>query len=767
MTHPSYTDHGPIPYQPMSNETDIDIRKFLLVLWRRKITILLTMLIFISLVYMLTNRITPQYGAEASVLIQSNINPSGELRSFVSSIRIDNSIVLSEAEVLKSRSIARQVILDLNLINDPEFNPNLKQTQTLLSSLLNGQKKETRQDNFKMLSVDESKTGLNQSEISQTLELVIDQFVERIRVRPVPGSFVLQIEFSSKDPVKAALITNKILDAYIAQNMNLKLRTTQRITNWLDNRLNTLRNQVRDTEEALEEFRRQYDVEVIDIDDFSQAQISGLNNQLVLAKAKEAQARARLAQIQNWMKDPSKIQMTDEAVNSRVLQSVKLKEADQIKTVAELSSRYGPKHPTMMDAELALAETREQMRQELRNIAKNIQSNLDIAQRQVAEMGDVIDNTTSMNSDPQAQENMGRGPEGDMLSDIEIAVRMRELVREKESSEAILENFMQTYKRAADQGQLQESQARIISYATKPATPYYPNKPLFISLSIVASFFMGLALSLLLEKLVNAYRTVEELERDTGQNCLGLVPAIDVYDTNKPIADYILNKDGSRVAESVRTLRMVLNLRAKSHDQKSQVVAITSSLQDEGKTTLSAWMARTSAKSGERVIIIDCDLRRPRLHDAFGKAPQNTLIEYLTGKCTLEEALYRDPGTNMHAIFARAVPNNALDLLSKDRMHNLIEALKEQYDLIILDCPACLSVSDSRLLASKADQTVFAVAWNDTPREVVNAGIKQFADFGYDALNLVLTHVDLKKYAKYGFNDALHYYSAYNPYYQD
>lgn len=758
---PPYSDHAPVPISHPGGDVDIDVRKFLLMLWRRKLVILLTMLIFVGGVFLIVDRIAPRYNAKASVLIESNISASGELRSFVSSMRIDNSVILSEAEVLKSRTMARKVITALDLMNDPEFNPYVRVQTPGLFAKLSGETKPAQQG-FKPLSVYNSNTNSKQNSLDPVMGIVVDNFLKQIRVRPIPGSFVLQVEFNSTNPSKAALIVNKIVDSYIEQNVNLKLKTTQRITAWLDTRLNTLRSQVRDSEDALEAFKRENNIEnamaVTDVDDFVEQQRTGLGNQLVLAKSTEAQAQARLDQIQDWMKNPSKIKMTDEAVNSRVLQTLKLQEASQIQTINELAARYGPKHPLMMDAELALSETRDQMRQELRNIAKNIQSNLEIAQNSVAQMQNTVEGISGVEG--------AVGNQVERMS-VDVSIRLRELMREKEASETILDAFLQTYKRAADQGKLQESQARIISYATSPTESYHPNQPLFISLAIIASFFVGLALVLLFEKMVNAYRTAEELEQDTGLNCLGLVPLVAKMDSNKPVADYILNKDGARVAESIRTLRMVLNLRAQSHDQKSKVVSITSALPDEGKTTLSAWMARTSAKSGERVIIIDCDLRRPRLHDAFGKVPQNTLVEYLTGKCTLEEALYRDPGTNMHAIFGRAVPNNALDLLSKDRMNNLIEALKEQYDLIVLDCPACLSVSDSRLLASKSDQTIFAVAWNETPREVVNVGVKQFADFGYDALTLVLTHVDLKQYAKYGFNDAIHYYSAYNPYYED
>ena len=212
---------------------------------------------------------------------------------------------------------------------------------------------------------------------------------------------------------------------------------------------------------------------------------------------------------------------------------------------------------------------------------------------------------------------------------------------------------------------------------------------------------------------------------------------------------------------------MVLNLQARDQQHRPKVITITSSLPDEGKTTLSVWMARLAAKSEEKVIIIDCDLRCPRLHKAFGKKPEYTLVEYLTGRATLEQVIEKDKTSGAHIIYARPVPNNALDLLGKERMRNLINSLRERYDLVILDTPANMAVSDARLMAAQSDRTLYAVSWDDTPREVVNAGVKNFADFGYDALSFVLTNVDVKRHSRYGYGDAISYYNRYKKYYAD
>lgn len=747
------TMHNPAPLTQSSAPAPKNCRKIVNTLWQRKATTFITMLIIMSASFFYLSLISPRYAATSSVLIEGNTSYPGEAQQdFVSTPHIDTAVLLSEVEVIKSRDLAKKVILRLGLMNDPEFNPHLKITKPNLFNKYFGETVSKDLENseveFKQLSVYQQKISHDEKAniMDQNIGLVIDNFLKNMQVQPAEGSFVLEVKFKSKNPVKAALISNTIVDIYLAQNVDIKSQSSIKFTNWLNQRLNSLRAQVRKAEIDVEQLKAENNLIAKEANGLNE---SGLSNQLVMERAKKAKAEANLQQIQSWVKSPENIDLASGVESSSMLSTLKTKENKLLNKIANLSVRYGPKYPKMVSIKIELKDTQDQMKRELNAMVNKVQAEVKFSENRVSALENSLQSAASKEEDGQSN------------------IHLRELTRELEASQEIFSDFLQTYKRTMDQGELQSPQARVISYATIPLIPYYPNKTLLLSLSVLISFFIGVALALLFEKMVKTFRTSELLEKETGFKCLGLVPAIPVFEVNKPMADYILTKPAIRLAESMRSLRMLIKLRAENKGKKAKVITITSSLPGEGKTTLSAWLARMSAKSAERTIIIDCDLRRPRLHTAFGKEPENSLVEYLTGKCTLEEALFRDPITNMHAIFGRAVPNNALDLLGKDRMTNLINALREQYDLVILDSPACLSVADARLLASKSDQVLYAVAWNDTNKEVVHAGLKQFAEFGYDALNLVLTHVDLKKYSQYGFSDSAYYYSAYNPYYAD
>ena len=167
---------------------------------------------------------------------------------------------------------------------------------------------------------------------------------------------------------------------------------------------------------------------------------------------------------------------------------------------------------------------------------------------------------------------------------------------------------------------------------------------------------------------------------------------------------------------------------------------------------LSSWLGRASALAGDKVIVIDCDMRLPSLHATLGYKNDTTLVDYLTGKANLEDVIQKDPATGMHMIYARAVPQSALNLVGSERMRTLIEALREAYDLVIIDTPAAMAASDARVLATLSDITLYGVRWSDTPEEAVLQGMKQFTDIGVRIAS-VLLNVNIGQQKPYEYGD--------------
>ncbi|MBI1326423.1 MAG: AAA family ATPase [Alphaproteobacteria bacterium] len=727
------------------DEWQVDIRRLFMMFIRRRLVFLSIVLIVISLTVLALQFVPSYYSGRSLVMIeggQARQKPL-DLPAFMMNIRVDTTMILSEIEVIKSRTLARRVVDRLNLMADSDFN-------NAVPSRNGTEAEQPAAADYKALSLsDKDLSGSASRALEGDINRVTDSLLRNLEVRAVPGSYVIQIVFSAKSPQKAARIANAFADVYIEQRLDSKFKSTEKLTTWLDQRLHTLREQLRSSEAAVEDYKAENNITVGARAELTAQELSELNSQLVLAKAKEAEAQAKLDQIKSWISDPAKIELSSEVLNADLVLSIKRVEADIIRRRGELSERYGPKHPAMVNLEAELREVRTKIDEEMRKVARTLENNLGVEQARVASL----------------EENLGI-VEGQKKTENQATIKLRELEREAESNRLLFNKFLETYKRSDKQDELQEPDARILSYASIPHHPSFPNRPLIVFLAFTASLFMGVLVVMVLEKMDNAFRSATQLETALHFPCYGLVPAIRGLN-DKDLADYPLNKPASALAESVRALRAVLPLRKPADKPAPRVVAFTSSLPGEGKSTLSVWMGRLAAKAGEKVIIIDADLRRPRINGIVGKKPERTIVEFLSGQARIDEVVDRSDKSGVHTIYARSVPNSAMDLISSEAMRMLIGSLRQVYDLIIIDTPAALAVSDARMLATYADHTFYLVGWNKTPREIVTMGVKQFADIGYRPLSFVLSNVDVSRHVRYGYGDTAYYYGKFKEYYSN
>ena len=273
---------------------------------------------------------------------------------------------------------------------------------------------------------------------------------------------------------------------------------------------------------------------------------------------------------------------------------------------------------------------------------------------------------------------------------------------------------------------------------------------------------MAVIIVVVIEKNCKTLLTGKQLEAALKQPCYSLLPKV-TNNKNKPIADYVIDNPTSDAAEAVRNLRLNIKLNTYTKSKNGQVVMLTSSKANEGKTTLSTWLGHIGAKSGEKVIIIDADLRQPRLHKALGTENTLSLVDYLTGSDKLDNVIDKDLSSGLHAIYGRSVPANALDLICSHKMEDLIRSLKKDYDLIIIDTPACMAIPDARAVQRYSDLILYIVAWNKTNREVIHSGLSQFIKLETPDIATVLTNIDVKKHVQYGYGDVVSDYGTYKP----
>lgn len=680
--------------QTQKQQSDISLREIFYLFWRRKMIVFLCLFGCLLGAGFIISKLTPLYSARALIKIE------GDQTAPPKAIP-DMEVVLSEVQILQSQTLAAQVVQTLNLAKEG-------QTRT-----------------------------------------AVDVILSSLSVRPLGQSLVVEVLYKGNDAKRVAQITNEIVVQYIKGQIGAKNSDNKQTAAWLDKRLKDLEVRVRQSAQAVEEYRSKHALVGGYKGDVTSQQISELNTQFMLSKTRTAEAEAKLDQVNAIASGRSSLSALPDAINSSFIQNLKQEEVKLSSKLSELRTRYGEKHPDVIVAQAELRAQRQKIKREIEKITQSISSDVDIARARQQSLEEALDELEQQ-----------RGSEN------QSSIELQALEREAQANKELYETFLTQFKENDQQKDNHRPNARIISRADVPLAPIWPNKYLIFFLAGLSGLIIGVTGALVMEGLDNGYRTSRDLEEIFKIPAITMVP---LMDKNKKgiqtgLADFIIDKPYSAVAEAIRSLRVSLALR---HNPDVKVISITSSVPGEGKTTLSLWLARAMANSGKKTLLIDCDLRRPSVHHFFNDKNEITLVDVLLGKNSAEELISVDQKTGLHRIYARPMEKGEADILSSGGMEQLITHLRDVYDLIILDTPPSLAVSDSRILSKLADKVLYVVQWKKTPREVVNTAVRHLLRDDIDIAGFVISQVNTKEHAKYHFGDMGSYYIKYHDYFSE
>ncbi len=727
---------------------DVDLREVLRKIWRRKGIIFATVVVLTTLTGIALFQMTKLYTAETLVMIETRGSNIVGIEAVLTGMSADAEAIESEIEVIRSRGLAEKTIKKLKLDQNPEFNETLRPKRFLADLLDLNQFVPKEWLDVLLGRTDEIVLSPEEIEAKKRVR-IIDNFLTRLNIAPKGRSRVIGIGFTSENPETASKVANTLADLYIVEQLEVKFEATRRANEWLNSRISGLREKVDASGRAVEEFRRKSGLIESSGVTLAGQQLSELNTQMVLTRTKRAEAEARLRQVIGLVSSPGGVDSAAEVLQSGLIQRLREQEAEVQRKVAELAVEYGERHPKMINARAEVRDIEKKIQSEVNKIVKGLENEVGIAKAREASM---------VKSLEELKQEVGQSNRA--------TVKLQALERESTADRTLLETFLSRFKETSAQEDvnIQQADARIISFADVPDKHSFPKRTLILALTFVGSFSIGLLLVFIVERLDNGFRSGEQIEKLTGVSVLGLVPVLSgLSKIGKAPESYILERPASAFGESIRTLHTSVLL---SHlDEPPKSILITSSLPKEGKTTIASCLARMQAMAGRRTVIIDTDFRRPSVHRAFGIAEQPGLVELLAGEVQLEDVVQTDEASGAHVISSGTSAPNPSNILASDHMKRLLDSLAQTYDLIILDSPPVMAVSDARILSNMADVTVFVVRWAETRREVVNAGLKQIISSSGRLAGVVLSMVDVRKHARYGYSDSGVYYGSVKKYY--
>ncbi|MEL7028503.1 MAG: Wzz/FepE/Etk N-terminal domain-containing protein [Pseudomonadota bacterium] len=726
---------------------EFDPKKVIAFLRRRLNVIAGCIALITALAALISLQITPIYTASAEVLIDSRETNVANMESVLSGLSLNSDVVDTEVEVIRSRQLLKRVVRELGLIQDPEFNLSLQEPGLIARlnpmNVVRGALGPA-EDNLGL--TDEERAALQE-------ERVVTQVLQSLRVARSGLTFVIRISVKSESPHKAAELANAIANAYLVDQMEAKFEATQRANEWLSARLSDLRDQLRISEDAVEIFRSENDLFQQDGATLNEQQLGQLNAQLALSRADRAEKQARLRRVEELLRSGRGVDAVAEVLASNVIVRLREQQAVVVRKRAELSSRYGDRHPEMIKVRRELSDLENQISAEVQRIVSGLRNDVEAA----AERERSLERSLGQLKDGAAEDDRSR-------------VRLRELEREAEANRALYESFLNRFKETTGQEGLQEADARKISEAIPPLKPSSPKVKLNVAAAFAFASVLGIGLALVLERLDSGFRTAEQVESALGLMHLASIPKLDR--TQRKIGgkvlspqDYILARPLSAFAEALRFLRTAVML--SDVDRKPKTLLFTSAMPNEGKTTTAVCFARSAASSGVRTILVDADLRRPSVHRALDMKPEVGLIEHLSGQSPLEDVILHDEESGLDVV---PVIHNAAtppDLLASEAVKALLRRLASDYDLVVLDSAPVLPVAATKALAQAVDKTIFIARWQDTPRDASRSAVKDLRLLRVDLAGAVLSQVDVRRQKAHGYGDPTYYQGRYETYYTD
>lgn len=727
----SATSATPTRFDATEIEADtVDLNDLFRRLWRRKWIVIACSVGVALLFALLTSLLTPMYSAQSLVLLDPRERQVVTTQQVVSDLKLSNPVIESEMSVIRSNVLLQSLVgsLDPAMVETldprnqpvPEWHRAIERATGWMTGLLGGGEVSPADPGGTASDADAVANDAINAAID-TRRRVVAAIQRSLEVRQLGSSYVISVRMEHENPVVAAEVTNAIASTYIGSQLDERVESARRATRWLEDRVAELGQQVVDAERAVETYK----AERLLVDgvggEIAARQAGEVSSQLAVARADLASAEARLRQVTEAIASAGVTAAAD-TLTSPLIATLRQQLSTLRTERAELSARFGASNPEIARVEAQIGQVREDLEREVSNVVEVYRTEAEVAGIRVASLEESLS-----------------GLETQVLGVSSAAVDLRQLEREASALRDVYEALLSRLKETRSQSTLPEAQARIVQTAEVPRAPFSPRTKLLIAFGAALGGVLGLVGVFLAEMGARGYKTILDLERDTKLPVLASIPRIKrlgARDLTKRLA-------GSSVPDFEAAMRQLrTRILFGTEEDGARSILVTSSVPGEGKTTTAIFLARAIGRMGRSVVILDLDAQRSRLREAFGSTDRATPHDLLTGDAALDDAVETAEKLGVDLVSSAPEHDSLSDVITPDAIEGLIAALKERYDVVVVDSPPVLAVSDALIVGAATDEILYLVASKTTPRRAVRQGLASLSDVGAGSIDLVMTMVD-------------------------
>jgi succinoglycan biosynthesis transport protein ExoP len=739
LKHNTEFDHRLALRQPVGPRGggDAEIFRDLLACLKRNLrfiaaTTILGTLVTLAIVF----SITPKYQSSVLVLVDPRQTKILQDAEVVGRTTTDNGAIESEVEMIQSKTVVRKVVERLKLNDDPEFSSPTGFFGTLKAVLLAP-----------------IRNILGSSQSADPLGHIVEALEKATNAKRRGLTYVIELNAWSENARKSALIANTFAEIYVAEQIAAKAGAATKANQWLNARVEEMRGRVTASDEALEKYKAEQSLFDPGGENLSNRQIQTLNEQLIDARGKAAAARSKY----ELLKQVTPERLRSAAASADVLQSpvvsaLRAQYASAAQNLAEKNSRYGSEHPQVATARAQVGDVERQITAEISRIVTSAGNDYQLAKSRedslIASLDDLKEKAGSFN---------------------QASVKLRELDRDAQANRDLFQSFLNRAKQTAE-ASLQIPDSRVVSAATVPISTSYPKRALMIGLGFFGMLGLSVALALGRDSFRSGFRHLLDVENALGLAPLATIPYVrsesakhgakgtgpkllqlpspsaqvsiplrrDTVASSRRLASLVLDDPDSVYSESVRSLYFAL--RRQAEGEPIGAIMLTSALPGEGKSTVAASLARVATESGERILLVDSDLRQPRIASILNLEGEIGLPELLRSDADLNACVQFDPHSDLYVVggYHRVPGREAFRLLSSKQMNRFLQLARTNFDFVVIDAPPLLPVADPRALIEHVDGIALVVASMKTPKDAVETALHECPELQEKLTGVVL-----------------------------